>query len=46
MALKVHLWRIRGYNYYVITSTSFGTGTQNIRRIDFPSSAYFSHPGK
>ena len=37
---------IRGYKYYGITSTIFGTGTQNIRRIDFLDSAYFSLPGK
>ena len=29
-----------------ITSTTFGTGPQNVRRVDFPSSAYFSLPGK
>ena len=34
----------RGYKYYDITSTTFGTGTQNVRRVDFPSSAYFSPP--
>ena len=32
--------------YYGITSTTFGTGTQNVRRVDFPSSAHFSLPGK
>ena len=32
--------------YYGITSTTFGTGTQNVRRVDFPSSAYFSLRGK
>ena len=26
----------------MITSTIFGTGTQNVRRVDFPSAAYFS----
>ena len=24
-----------------ITSTAFGTGTQNVRHIDFPGPAYF-----
>ena len=32
--------------YHGISSTTFGTGTQNVRRVDFPSSAYFSLPGK
>ena len=32
--------------YFDITSTTFGTGTQNVRCIDFPSSVYFSPPGK
>ena len=31
---------------YGITSTAFGTGTQNVRRVDFPSSACFSLPIK
>ena len=34
------------YKYYSITSTSFGTGTQNVRYLDFTSSAYFNLPGK
>ena len=29
-----------------MTSTTFGTGTQNVRRFDFPSLAYFSLPEK
>ena len=29
-----------------ITSTTVGTGTQYARGVDFPSSAYFSLPGK
>ena len=32
--------------WYNPTSTTLGTGTQNVRRVDFPSSAYFSLPGK
>ena len=40
------LCRIRGKKYFGIASTAFGTETQNVRRVDFPSSAYFSHPGK
>ena len=32
--------------YYGITSTAFGTGTHNERRVDFPSSIYVSLPGK
>ena len=32
--------------YYDITSKAFGTGTQNVRCVDFLSSAYFSLPGK
>ena len=46
MGLQRNLCRIKGYEYYGITSTRFGTGTQNVRRVDFPSSAYFSLPGK
>ena len=37
--------RIRGYTYYGITSTAFGTGTQNVRLVDFSSSDYFSLSG-
>ena len=44
--LQRSLCRIKGYEYYGITSTRFGTGTENVRRVDFPSSAYFSLPGK
>ena len=36
--------RIRGCKYYGITLTIFGT--VNLIRVDFPSSAYFSFPGK
>ena len=32
--------------YYGETSTSFGTGTQNVRRVDFPSTEHLSLPGK
>ena len=37
---------IRGYKYYCINSTAFGTGTQNVRRVDFSSEACFSLAGK
>ena len=37
---------MRGYRYYGIISATFGTGAQNVRRVDFPSSTYFSVPGK
>ena len=30
------------YKYYGITSIAFGTGTQSVRCVDFPSSAYFT----
>ena len=45
MASLINLCIIRGYKYYGITSKTFGTGTQNIRRINFPSLACFSLPG-
>ena len=38
--------RKSGQKYYGITSTTFGTGTQNVRRVDFPSLGYFSLPKK
>ena len=41
--MYINLCRIRGYKYYGITSTSFGTGTQ---RVSFPTLAYLSLPGK
>ena len=34
------------YKYYGIISTTFATGTQNVRCIDFPSFACFSLRGK
>ena len=46
MVLYTNLCRIRGYKYYGITSTTFGNGTQNVRRVDFSRSAYFNLPGK
>ena len=46
MILYINLCRIRGYKYYGITLTAFDTGTQNVKRVDFPSSAYFSFPEK
>ena len=46
MVLYINLCRTRGYKYYGITSTTFGTETQNERRVDFPSLAYFILPGK
>ena len=46
MCSIINLCRIRGYKYYDIISATFGTGTQNVRHVDFPSSAYFSLPGK
>ena len=46
MCLQIKLSRIRECKYYRITSTTFGTGTQTIRRVDFPISANFSLPGK
>ena len=36
----VDKYRTRGYKYYGIILKTFGTGTQNIRRVDF------SLPGK
>ena len=30
----------------VYTQTTFGSGTHNVRNVDFPSSAYFRLPGK
>ena len=44
--LQINLSRIRACKYDGLTSTTFGTGTQNVRCVDFPSSAYFSLPGK
>ena len=35
---------MRGFKYYGITSTTFGAGTENIRHVDFPSSACSSLP--
>ena len=46
MCLQIKLSRIRECKYYRITSTTFGTGTQTIRHVDFPISANFSLPGK
>ena len=43
--LLINLCKIRGYKYYGENSATFGTGTQNVRRIDFPSSRYLSFPG-
>ena len=37
---------MRGYKDYGITSTTFGTGTHNIRCVEFPGSAFFRLPGK
>ena len=46
MCSIINLCRIRGYKYYGIIAATFGTGTQNVRRVDFPISACFSLPGK
>ena len=43
--LKMNLCWIREYKYHDITSTIFVTGSQNIRRVDFRSLAYFNLPG-
>ena len=45
MGLYINLCRIRGYKYYGVTSTIFGSGTQNVRRVDFPGLSYVSLPG-
>ena len=37
--MYINLCRIRGYKYYGLTSTTFGTRTQSVRRVDFPSPA-------
>ena len=42
MVLQINLCRIRGHKYYGITSTAFGTGTQNVRSVDFSNSANFN----
>ena len=39
------LCRIRGFEYYSLISTIFGTRTQNVKHADFSSSACFSLPG-
>ena len=44
--LSINLCRMREYKYYGITSTTFGTGTHNIRCVEFPGSAFFRLPGK
>ena len=46
MVLYISLCRIIGYKYYGIASITFGTGTQNVRRVNFPSSTYVSLSGK
>ena len=44
--LFISLCRIRVCKFYGIASTTFGTGTKNVRRVDLPNSAYFSLPGR
>ena len=35
----INICRTRGYKYYGIASTTFDTGTQNVRRVNFPNSS-------